>query len=110
MDASNDIKRGRLQTVLTELAAQFIQLESSGSSMITVTNCQISDNLRSATIFISVFPETAEESAINFMKRKRRDFKSYVKSNAKLQRIPFFDFEIDKGEKNRQKLDGLMGV
>ncbi len=108
MDDIKIVKKGRLQTVLKELAANFLQTESSGSSLITVTNCEISENLRTATIFISVLPETAEESALNFTKRKRRDFKTYVKSHSKLRHIPFFDFEIDKGEKNRQKIESLL--
>ena len=108
MESSKNIKKKRLEGILLELAGNFLQIESSGSSLITVTNCTISDNLRTATILLSVLPVSAEESAINFAKRKRRYFKDYVKSHSKLQRIPFFDFEIDKGEKNRQRLDELM--
>ena len=40
-----------------------------------------------------------------FLKRKRSDFRDFVKDNARLARIPFFDFEIDKGEKNRRQVE-----
>ena len=102
-----DVKKERLQTIVRELAADFTQRESSGSSLITVTRCELSENMRSATIYVSVFPDTAGESALNFLKRKRQDFKNHVKSHSRLRFIPFFDFELDMGEKNRQRLDEL---
>ena len=76
--------------------------------MITVTDCRVSDNMRRALILITVLPEKGEEPALNFVKRKRSDFKNYVKSKTRMQFIPFFDFAIDKGEKNRQHIDELL--
>lgn len=111
MDTSGKtIKKGRLRSVILESAAQFIQQETNGTSLITVTNCKISDNLRKAEVLVSILPVSAEESALNFMKRKRNAFRQYVKSHTKLRGIPFFDFELDKGEKNRQRLDELSQI
>ena len=90
-----------------ELAAQFLLMESGGTSMITVTDCRVSENTRRALIFMTVLPEEGEDAALAFVKRKRQDFKNYVKSKARLQFIPQIDFAIDKGEKNRQRLDEL---
>ncbi len=98
----------KISTLLKKLSATFLQEESSGKSMITVTNCLVSDNMRNVKIFLTILPESEEENALNFAKRKRRDFKSYIKSNARLKYIPFIDFEIDKGEKSRQRIDELL--
>ena len=57
---------------------------------------------------ITVFPEIHEKTALEFAKRKRSEFKEFVKENSKLGRIPMMDFEIDFGEKNRQKIDSLL--
>ena len=45
---------------------------------------------------------------MEFAKRKQKEFKEFVKDNSKLGRIPLLDFEIDAGEKNRQKIDGIL--
>ena len=105
--AHEKIKKGRVESLIKELAAAFLQEKSNRSSLITVTNCGISDNLRSVTVFVSVFPETAEESALNFLKRRRKEFREYVRTHARLRRIPFVDFEIDGGEKNRRRIDEI---
>ncbi len=41
------------------------------------------------------------------MKRKRAEFREFFKGKARMRALPFFDFEIDKGEKNRQKIDEI---
>jgi len=101
-------RREKLSTLLKKLAADFLQEESSGKSMITVTNCLVSDNMRTAEILLTILPEEEEVNALNFAKRKRKDFKKYIKSHARLKFIPFIDFEIDKGEKSRQRIDELL--
>jgi len=52
-------------------------------------------------------PESYEESALDFTKRQRTEFRNFVKKNTQLRRLPFFDFKIDHGEKHRQHLDTL---
>ena len=103
-----NLRQSKIKDLLKEMAAQFLQSESNHTSLITVTNADVSADLKRATIFVTVFPEDSEGDALNFLKRKRKDFKEFVKSKAHLRRIPFFDFEIDKGEKNRQLIDSLV--
>lgn len=100
-------RQEKVAKLIKKLSAQFLQIESSGQSLITVTNCTISPDLRKATIFISVLPEKSEEYAINFIKRKRSEMRDYIKKNTKMRVLPFLDAEIDYGEKNRQRIDEL---
>ena len=97
----------RLTEQLQHLAATFLQRESNGTSLITVTRCELSENQKCATIFISVFPTDNEEVAEEFVKRKRTEFVAYVHDNSKIGRLPSISFKIDFGEKNRQRLDEL---
>ncbi len=100
-------RQEKVAGVIKKLSAQFLQIESSGQSLITVTNCNISPDLRKATIFISVLPEKSEEFALNFIRRKRSEMRDYIKKNTKMRVLPFLDVEIDYGEKNRQRSDEL---
>lgn len=83
-------------------------LNGNTSSLLTVTKVELTSDGKRATIFFTVFPDTFEKTALEFAKRKRPDFKEFVKENSKLGRIPLLDFEIDSGEKNRQKIDSLL--
>lgn len=93
---------------LKNIAADFFERESNGASLITVTRCEISRDLKYSTLFMSVLPESKEEAAINFARRMRPDLRNYVKKRFKSKAIPFFEVEIDYGEKNRQHIDDLM--
>lgn len=114
MEISKGNKDGRLKDIIQEFAAKFIQRESNYTSLITVTEVILADRGRRATIFFTVLPtggadtiESKEKAALDFMKRKRTEFRDYIQENSRLARIPFFDFEIDIGEKNRQKIDEI---
>lgn len=102
-----DKKHKRMGSILTTLAAKFVQSVSNKSNLITVTGCELSESERRATILITVLPEEAEDDVQAFLRRKRQAFKNYVKSNSRLRSIPMFDFAIDEGEKNRRRLDDL---
>jgi ribosome-binding factor A len=90
------------------ITQDFFQRESSGASMITVTRTDISRDMKYGTIFITVLPENKEDAAINFAKRMRSDLRHYVMKRLPVKVIPFFEVEIDYGEKNRLHVDELL--
>ena len=93
---------------LRDVAAEFVSRESTRTSLITVTTVFLSSDLSKATVFITVFSETAEQEALDFLKRKKGELRAYAHERVKIRRIPLFDFEIDIGEKNRQQIDTLL--
>jgi len=97
----------KLKDIIREAAALFLQREGNYTSILTVTDVSISDRGNQATIFFTVLPENKEKGALDFVKRKRAEFREFFKSRARMRALPFFDFEIDKGEKNRQKIDEI---
>lgn len=92
---------------IAHLAAEFLGAQSNRQSMITVTRADVAPSLSNAVVYFTVFPQEAEEHALDFVLRKRTEFRTFVKSRTRLRRLPFFDFKIDEGEKNRQELDRL---
>jgi ribosome-binding factor A len=98
----------RKESIIRDLAAHFLQKESNASSLLTVTKVEMRPDGKFSTIYFTVYPENFEKTALEFAKRKRSDFKQYVRDNSLIAHIPHFDFEIDSGEKNRQKIDTLL--
>ena len=98
----------RIGEILRDMGARFLTINGNGSSLMTVTRVELTRDEKRATIFFTVFPEKFEKTALEFAKRKRSEFKEFVKENSKLGKIPQLDFEIDLGEKNRQKIDSLL--
>jgi ribosome-binding factor A len=93
---------------IKELAAEFLGRENNRTSLITVISCDTSPDLKKATIFITVLPNSKEHDALDFAKRKRAEIRDYLKKKMNLKIIPFLDIKIDEGEKNRQKIDELL--
>ncbi len=102
-----DQKTAKLQELIRELAAEFFSRESNRQSLITVTGVEIADRGGRAKILMTVIPESQEEAAIGFAHRQLTDFKHYFMERARIQRIPFFEVFLDRGEKNRQRLDEI---
>ena len=98
----------KMANLIKELSAQFLNRENNQTSLITVTACTTSPDLKRATVFITVLPESKENGALGFAKRKRGELREFLKKNLKIKIIPFLDIQIDKGEKNRQKIDELL--
>ena len=103
----SDRRDEKLKTIIQNLAATFVGLESSNASLITVTRVELLDHAKRALILFTTLPTEKEGTALLFLKRKRAEFQEYVRENSRVGRIPFFDFEIDLGEKNRQNIDRL---
>ena len=110
MDANIPKSQRQLQVEqqVLGITQDFFQRESSGASMITVTRTDVSMDMKHGTIFISVLPENKEEAAINFAKRMRSELRHYVMKRLPEKVIPFFEVEIDYGEKNRIHVDELL--
>jgi ribosome-binding factor A len=100
-------KDEKIIELIKKLVAEYISRESNHLSLITVTGGQISDKLQRAVVFITVLPEQYEDEVLLFLKRQSKDIREYIMSHSKLGRIPFLTFVIDKGEKNRQRIDDL---
>ena len=93
---------------IKELAAGFLERENDRSSLITVTSATCSPDLKRATVFITVLPTEKEKNALEFAKRKRKEFREFLKKTMTTKNIPFVDIAIDLGEKHRQKIDELL--
>lgn len=98
-------KDQKIEELIAHLAAEFFSRESNRTSLITVTRAAISDKLTTATILFTVLPESKEHEALEFMKRNATEFRDYLKEHSKMRKLPFINFEIDVGEKNRQRID-----
>lgn len=94
--------------LIREAAAEYVARESNYTSLITITHVHVSSDLKEARIFFTAYPDDKEEVVLAFLKRHERDFKTVLKQRAKLVRLPAVHFALDRGEKNRQRLDEIV--
>lgn len=104
---TNNFHHVKINEAIKHLAMQYLSRESNRTSLVTVTNVRLYDHDSKATILITVLPEEKEKVVLEFTRRHRAEFRDYLKENARLRVIPFIDFDIDVGERNRQKIDEI---
>ena len=102
------LRQQKINNTLKEVVANFLERQSNNTSLITVMSVDVSPDLKNAKVYISVLPEDKEKAALDFCKRKRSDVKNEIKKKMNLRVIPFVDILIDRGEKNRQKIEELL--
>ncbi|HEV7121446.1 MAG TPA: ribosome-binding factor A [Candidatus Paceibacterota bacterium] len=98
-------RENRAEAMMVELAAKYIAREAGRGTLITPLRADISPDRKNATIFVSVFPDAESEHALAFLKRHKDLFRNSLKRTARLAILPYITFELDYGEKNRQRLD-----
>lgn len=102
-----DNRNIRVAEALRATAAEFLAREAGRQSLITVTHVHMNEDGRSALVFITVLPDTNEQSALAFAQRHRGDLSKPFKKHIRGASLPHLEFRIDTGEKNRQRLDEL---
>jgi ribosome-binding factor A len=98
----------KIEEQLREIAARFIERESNKTALLTVTRVELYDRGHSAMIYLSVMPESGEDSAINFLKRKRAELRETIKRQLNMRTIPFLDVQIDTGQKALHTIEALL--
>ena len=101
-------RQHKLTDLYRDFAAEFLELESSRETIITVMRVILEHEGKSATCLISVYPPEREETTLAFAKRRQGDFRNFVASKTRTKFVPTFTFDIDKGEKNRRRIEELL--
>ncbi len=97
----------KINSLLRNLAADFLA-KNSDNSIITINYIETSRDLKTAKIFISIFPESKEAETMEILKLKTGELRKFIGSRIKMKFLPHLEFAIDKGEKKRQKIEEIL--
>ncbi len=96
-----------MEEILRHLAAEFVLRESTPASLITVTRVELSETGKVANLYFTTLPENQQDTALKFLDRKGGEFNDYVKQKSRIGIVPHLKWQIDFGERNRQRLDEI---
>src|SRR3989338_7830944 len=102
-----EIKREKVGEIIHRMAAEFVRDEASKASLLTITRVELSPTGKEAKIYFTTLPESEENTALKFLIRKTPEFKKNIRDKSRIGIVPYVDFKIDYGERNRQRLDEL---
>lgn len=103
-----DFKKEHLIEELRARTGDYFSRESNSTSLLTVTRVDLSEDKKTATILISVFPENKQQEVRHFAIRHLSELREYLQKNSKIGRIPFLKIDIDKGEALLERMHHLL--
>ncbi len=104
----NSDRHERMADYLKEKAAAFIREEANTDPLITVTRVTTSHDYHNATVFVTTIPDSKEQDALIFLKRKGCDLRHSIMKESSFKVVPHMTFEIDYGERHRQHIDEVV--
>jgi ribosome-binding factor A len=102
-----DHRQEKIESLLAQQVGLFLSQESGKMSLITVTRVEFNQRNKHALVYLSVLPENQEKTALEFAKRKSPELREWIEDKISIGSIPFFEFMIDIGEKNRQRVEEI---
>ncbi len=103
------LRQEKVNSLLKDLAASFLS-KKTADVLITITRIEMSKNLKSAKIFISIFPENKEKETLIWLNGEKNELRKFIGSQIKMKFLPSLEFEIDKEEKSRKRIEEILGL
>ena len=103
-------KDEKFESLIHKYAAEYFCYESNKDSLITITKVEVLNKGKRAIIFFTTLPIEKEGEALEFMRRRKNDFRKFVMGKKSFGFTPSMSFEIDFGEHNRQRIDELLNA
>ncbi len=100
----------RLNILLREEIADIVmrKIKDPRLGFVTVTDVELSDDLKAAKVFISVLKKDEEETTIDILNSAKGLIRNEVSRRVRLKFIPLLDFRIDKSIEHGDKIDRLI--
>lgn len=99
--------REKLAEAIKREAAKYIAENANRSPLITVTDAIMPSKTEKIKILVTVYPETREQAALEYLDRNRWDLYETLKERIRSRALPDIKFAIDGGEKNRQRIEQI---
>jgi ribosome-binding factor A len=101
------IREERLRSHYQKLAANFLEGLAEPGTLVTVTDCVISENLRHVTCLLRVFPKQKRDEALLLANRNKRALRDTAAKENRGRFVPDFTFAPDPSEAIDDALGGL---
>jgi ribosome-binding factor A len=99
----NDLLRQKIAAIIAESLQQ-------ADMFITVSYVLCSENLASARIGITVFPELKEKPALAALKKNTGFFMQKLLKETRMRKIPKLIWQIDQGQKHAREIDEILRI
>lgn len=103
-------RSARLGDLIREEVAEIImhKMRDPRLGFVTVTYAKMSDDLKHATIYLSVFEDSKKEDTLNIMRASASFIRGELAKKLKIKYIPYLTFMIDESIEQGLRIDRLL--
>jgi ribosome-binding factor A len=101
------LRKKKIESLLKKLISGYLARFGIRNGFASITKIDLSKDLKSAKIFISVFPPSAKEKVLELLKKRQARIRKYIGLNSQMRYLPSLKFELDKGEENKRLINGF---
>ena len=94
-----------IQEELSKIISRDLEFDG---ALATITKVEISDDLFSARIGISVIPSSKSKETLKILNENKGQLKHSLLKKMKIRAIPRLDFEIDRGPEKSAKIEKIL--
>ena len=111
-------RQERVRSLLKRMVSKFVFENISEKNMnITVTKIEASSNFKNAVVYVIIHPvgvfegpkiKQFEKMGLDKLKKISTPLHKKARETFKMKFIPYFEFKIDEGEKNRERIEDIL--
>lgn len=107
---SNNRRQKRVSSLIKEeLSRLLIELiQDSSSGLITITRLEMSKDLKTAYIFISLFGCREKEKILDLIEKRKGFLRKSIASKTKLKYNPLLNFSLDETPEYEKRIDKII--
>lgn len=94
-----------IQKELGEIIAK--EIESPPGSLVTISEVEISKDLKKAVIWVAVIPGETSEEALEILEKARGYLQHNLGEEIRMRAIPRIEFVIDRGPEHAARIEKL---
>jgi ribosome-binding factor A len=97
-----------MQKAIQTILDRGLQDPRLAEALLTVTDVRVSDDLRNATVMVSIMPGERENLAMHGLKAAARHIRRQVSNLMEIRQLPEFAFKLDKSAKKQAEVLGAI--
>ena len=106
-----NLRQKKVSSLIKEVLSQFIidtVQDSYESSLITITRIEITKDLKTAHVYLSLFGTEHKEQILDVLNERMGYFRKYIASHTNLKYNPMLIFSYDPILSYKEKIDTLL--
>ena len=107
---SESLRQKKVASLIKETLSRLLieTFQDSSSGLITITKVEMTPDLRTSHVYLSLFSQGMDESLMEMLEKRKGYLRKSIASQTKLKYNPMLIFSVDPSSMYEEKIDKLL--